>query len=79
MTKESIEIEQNNKKCNILNSTDLKEVENKKLIAESALKILKKKHYAQIQELNGKLQFLQEQNEELQIKLKQKIEQLKSA
>ena len=60
-------------------SMTLKEVLSKKEITESALKVAKKKHINEMVELNAKLEFLKDENELLEGKLKEKDEEFKAA
>jgi hypothetical protein len=48
----------------------MKDLQNKKLIAETALKNSKKKHLSEIYDLNNKLEFLRDEDALLSQKLK---------
>ena len=59
--------------------SSLKEILLKKNIAESALKVTKKKHFNEMQEISAKLQFLKNENEMLEVKVREKEQELKLA
>lgn len=60
-------------------SKKMKELIGKKNVAETALKTAKKKHQLEVNDLMGKLEFLRDENADLEEKLNIKEHELKTA